>query len=118
MTILFNMVNFNFATSGEITATANANIDNLFLFNQFSTKAIPIVNIAIPIPHPSLFPALASMLVWDYPFFVGHWNLVRIFFLVPITFAATLVFIQALAPIIATIISAIGNFIGRLINIF
>jgi len=118
MIILFNLVNFNFATSGTITATANADIDTLFLMNQFSTFTIPIIDIGLPIPHPSLFSTLAKMLIWEYPFFAGHWNLVRIFFLLPITFAATFVFIQALAPVITSIVSAVGDFIGRLINIF
>jgi len=114
MTILFGLVNFNYTTEGTVTATANANIDDLFLINQFNTFTLPILNISIPIPSLSFFENVGKMLVWQYPFFTGHWNLVRIFLFMPLTFAASLVFIQALGPVMTGLAAAMGDFIGRI----
>ena len=108
------------STQAALGSSAHArNLDAVFGFKTFHMKEFAAfgLDISLPILNIDFFEGLIAILTWDYSFFGGTFNILRLP-LMAISFSFGILFLVTVVPDIATLfralISAFGSVGGGL----
>jgi len=112
VTLLLGMQSYNL--NGQINANYNSTINDLI----FAIHSIKILGYTIPYPAFTFFTAALKLMTWDYPVFSGWWNVVRLLFLLPVSFVMSNYLIVVVSPVLIGFMQAIAVALGAITGKF
>lgn len=94
---------------------ASGAASNLDIFTQFSIVDVKDVNgpfglqFTMPVPNVAFFGSIAGLLSFDYSFFNGDMNIIRIIFLIPLSIAVGVMLLVSIAPVFISFVGMVRD---------